>query len=110
MGRFGLFGWTEPQPVENEALNYIGVIITLLSGIMFVFVKNEPNSSASYDLQDNQDPSESRIRMDSIHNSYRSTDEIRIVEGLDRKNEEQKSEQGKFKRWVRDSLSKKKLL
>uniref|UniRef100_A0A914CXN3 Uncharacterized protein n=1 Tax=Acrobeloides nanus TaxID=290746 RepID=A0A914CXN3_9BILA len=110
VGRFGLFGWAEPQPVENEAMNYIGVIITLLSGIMFVFVKNEPSSSASYDIAENTD-SNSRIRMNSIRNSYQSTDEIGTVEGFGRLKEDPQLEtnHSKLVKWVHDSLSKEKL-
>lgn len=36
MARFGLFG-TRAQLVHNNALNYAGVLLTLLSGFMFVF-------------------------------------------------------------------------
>ena len=31
-------------------MNYAGVILTLLSGIMFVFVKNDSKNAGSYDL------------------------------------------------------------
>ncbi|KAE9551855.1 hypothetical protein FO519_004929 [Halicephalobus sp. NKZ332] len=50
IARFGLFG-THVQKVSNDPMNYAGVILTLLSGIIFVFVKNESGDSGSYDLQ-----------------------------------------------------------
>jgi hypothetical protein len=40
VARFELFG-TRKQLVSNEWMNYLGVILTLSSGIAFVFVKGE---------------------------------------------------------------------
>lgn len=40
IARFGLFG-TKPQPVYNNAMNVAGVVIVLMSGVMFAFVRHE---------------------------------------------------------------------
>ncbi|TMS32202.1 hypothetical protein L596_000076 [Steinernema carpocapsae] len=40
VARFGLFG-TKLQEVQNNAMNYAGLALTLISGIMFVFVRHE---------------------------------------------------------------------
>lgn len=43
-GRFGWFG-IHPQVPQNEMLNYFGLALSLISTIMFGFVKNEPNEN-----------------------------------------------------------------
>ncbi|KAI6194572.1 hypothetical protein M3Y96_01139100 [Aphelenchoides besseyi] len=40
IGRFGLLG-THVQRVQSEAMNYSGLILSILSGFLFVFVKSE---------------------------------------------------------------------
>lgn len=46
VARFGLFDLIAPQPVKDETLNYIGISLTLISGILLVFVnKSEPKES-----------------------------------------------------------------
>uniref|UniRef100_A0A0M3IHF7 Transmembrane protein 144 n=1 Tax=Ascaris lumbricoides TaxID=6252 RepID=A0A0M3IHF7_ASCLU len=42
VARFGLFG-TKPQPVYHNPMNITGLLLTLISGVMFVFVKHESN-------------------------------------------------------------------
>uniref|UniRef100_A0A914WDJ4 Transmembrane protein 144 n=1 Tax=Plectus sambesii TaxID=2011161 RepID=A0A914WDJ4_9BILA len=44
--RFGLFGLKEQIP-SDPVLNYIGVGMTLLSGVMFILVKNETTPSST---------------------------------------------------------------
>ncbi|KAL3073163.1 hypothetical protein niasHT_035439 [Heterodera trifolii] len=39
VAKFGLFG-TKPQHIQSPLINYLGVLITLISGVMFVFVYN----------------------------------------------------------------------
>ncbi|VDM60326.1 unnamed protein product [Angiostrongylus costaricensis] len=39
VSRFGLYGLLEPTEVKHSVLNYIGVIVTLISGVLFIFVK-----------------------------------------------------------------------
>jgi len=43
-GRFGWFG-LRPEPPENEAMNYSGVVLSLLGGFIFLFVKAEQQNS-----------------------------------------------------------------
>ncbi|KAK5972084.1 hypothetical protein GCK32_009410 [Trichostrongylus colubriformis] len=40
VARFGLFGWLAATEVKHNVLNYIGMIFTLVSGVLFVFVKH----------------------------------------------------------------------
>uniref|UniRef100_A0A914WF73 Transmembrane protein 144 n=1 Tax=Plectus sambesii TaxID=2011161 RepID=A0A914WF73_9BILA len=44
-GRFGLFG-LEPEVPDRPWMNYVGLALTLISGVMFAFVHYEPKSSA----------------------------------------------------------------
>uniref|UniRef100_A0A7E4VZK1 Transmembrane protein 144 n=1 Tax=Panagrellus redivivus TaxID=6233 RepID=A0A7E4VZK1_PANRE len=44
IARFGMFG-TKVQEVQNDPMNYAGLVLTIVSGIMFVFVKSEENES-----------------------------------------------------------------
>jgi hypothetical protein len=44
IARFGLFGVT-PEIPSNQMLNYIGVAFAALSGVFYLFVKTETNSS-----------------------------------------------------------------
>jgi hypothetical protein len=40
IGKFGLFG-IKAQPVNNDALNYIGILCSVVSAIVFLFIKPE---------------------------------------------------------------------
>uniref|UniRef100_A0A7E4VKV9 Transmembrane protein 144 n=1 Tax=Panagrellus redivivus TaxID=6233 RepID=A0A7E4VKV9_PANRE len=44
VAHFGLFG-TKKQTVSNEPMNYAGLAITILSGVMFIFVKTDEESA-----------------------------------------------------------------
>ncbi|KAI6197360.1 hypothetical protein M3Y94_01214800 [Aphelenchoides besseyi] len=48
VARFGLFG-TRVQDVRDQPMNYIGVFLTLISGIIFVFVKTEQAQEVEFD-------------------------------------------------------------
>ncbi|CAJ0604376.1 unnamed protein product [Cylicocyclus nassatus] len=41
VARFGLFGWVEGTQVKHTIINYIGILIVLVSGVLFLFVKQE---------------------------------------------------------------------
>ncbi|KAK6043057.1 hypothetical protein COOONC_19437 [Cooperia oncophora] len=50
VARFGLFGLLAPTEMKHNLLNYIGLAITLVSGVLFIFVKHaedEKRESAS---------------------------------------------------------------
>ncbi|VDM23831.1 unnamed protein product [Toxocara canis] len=51
VARFGLFG-TNPQPVYNNAMNIAGLLLTLISGTMFVFVKHNSAGTAQPTVSD----------------------------------------------------------
>jgi hypothetical protein len=40
IGRFGLLG-THVQKVSNEPMNYVGLVMSIFSGFIFVFVRTE---------------------------------------------------------------------
>uniref|UniRef100_A0A1I7Y8K1 Transmembrane protein 144 n=1 Tax=Steinernema glaseri TaxID=37863 RepID=A0A1I7Y8K1_9BILA len=44
VARFGLFG-TTAQDVQNNAMNIAGLVLTLVSGVMFVFVKHDSKNT-----------------------------------------------------------------
>ncbi|VDL69750.1 unnamed protein product [Nippostrongylus brasiliensis] len=46
VARFGLFGWLAATEVKHNVMNYIGMIITLISGILFIFVKHKDEDSS----------------------------------------------------------------
>ncbi|KAI6194771.1 Protein of unknown function DUF1632 domain containing protein [Aphelenchoides besseyi] len=48
VARFGLFG-THVQNVRDQPMNYIGVVLTLISGIIFVFVKTKQTEEVEFD-------------------------------------------------------------
>ncbi|VDO69382.1 unnamed protein product [Haemonchus placei] len=41
VARFGLFGFLEATEVKHNLINYIGIIIVLVSGVLFIFVKHD---------------------------------------------------------------------
>uniref|UniRef100_A0A158P7F8 UNC93-like protein n=1 Tax=Angiostrongylus cantonensis TaxID=6313 RepID=A0A158P7F8_ANGCA len=47
VSRFGLYGLLESTEVKHSVLNYIGVIITLISGVLFIFVKQTNERSVA---------------------------------------------------------------
>ncbi|ETN76990.1 hypothetical protein NECAME_00516 [Necator americanus] len=52
VARFGLFGWLAATHVKHNLLNYVGMVITLISGVLFIFVKHgnhESKPTISYD-------------------------------------------------------------
>ncbi|VDO91902.1 unnamed protein product [Heligmosomoides polygyrus] len=61
VARFGLFGWLAPTEVKHNVLNYVGMLITLISGVLFIFVKHKhddvkgnysvPNENTSLDAE-----------------------------------------------------------
>lgn len=88
-------------------MNYAGVVITLLSGVMFVFVRNEPSTDLYTVTQDDegrpQDSENSgRPLHDSSHNSYQSNG----IEGL----KIEPPPESKFKNWIKTTVPPKKLL
>lgn len=51
MARFGLFQWIAPQNVKNDVLNYIGIALTIVSGVLLIFVKHvETEPENEYDV------------------------------------------------------------
>ncbi|KJH48070.1 hypothetical protein DICVIV_05823 [Dictyocaulus viviparus] len=45
VSRFGLFGILAPTEVKKNVLNYIGMVVTLTSGVLFLFVKHTNEKS-----------------------------------------------------------------
>ncbi|XGW26024.1 hypothetical protein V3C99_006992 [Haemonchus contortus] len=41
VARFGLFGFLEATEVKHNLINYIGIVIVLVSGVLFIFVKHD---------------------------------------------------------------------
>uniref|UniRef100_A0AC35F0I2 EamA domain-containing protein n=1 Tax=Panagrolaimus sp. PS1159 TaxID=55785 RepID=A0AC35F0I2_9BILA len=66
VARFGLFGTKIQQPLD-ETLNYVGVALTLISGLIFVFVKNDSNNAQSYDLTLQKKRSKKIHNEDDLH-------------------------------------------
>lgn len=51
VARFGLFQWIAPQNVKNDVVNYIGIALTIVSGVLLIFVKHvEPEPENEYDV------------------------------------------------------------
>lgn len=53
VARFGLFG-TRAQQVHSPLLNYLGVVLTLLSGLIFVFVYSRDEQTEGEGEQHNK--------------------------------------------------------
>ncbi|EYC41514.1 hypothetical protein Y032_0566g22 [Ancylostoma ceylanicum] len=54
VARFGLFSWLAPTDVKNDAMNYIGMVIVLVSGILFIFVKHGDHDSKAVSYEGDQ--------------------------------------------------------
>ncbi|CAI4227828.1 unnamed protein product [Auanema sp. JU1783] len=53
VARFGLFNWLSATHVEHDLLNYLGLALTIISGILFVFIRHtkEEQHDNSYELK-----------------------------------------------------------
>ncbi|KHJ99084.1 hypothetical protein OESDEN_00936, partial [Oesophagostomum dentatum] len=71
VARFGLFGWLGATHVKHNIMNYIGIIIVLISGVLFIFVKhgehNEETESCAGEREKwrNSDSSPPRVESKS---------------------------------------------
>lgn len=63
VARFGLFG-TKPQPVYNNTMNVAGVIIVIVSGVMFAFVKHETQEKELKTKEHLVEPEKNSYEMD----------------------------------------------
>ncbi|GMT14542.1 hypothetical protein PFISCL1PPCAC_5839 [Pristionchus fissidentatus] len=61
VARFGLFDLLLPSPTEHDVLNYIGLAITLICGICFVFVRHNKENE-----EEEKKESENSIEMDEV--------------------------------------------
>ncbi|KAK6013660.1 hypothetical protein OSTOST_21021 [Ostertagia ostertagi] len=68
VARFGLLGLLAPTEMKHNMLNYIGMLITLISGVLFVFVKHKdqekkrisvPSESTALESQSTKDTTSS---------------------------------------------------
>ncbi|CAP24365.1 Protein CBG03472 [Caenorhabditis briggsae] len=51
VARFGLGQWIAPQNVKNDVLNYVGISLTIVSGVLLIFVKHvEPEPENEYSV------------------------------------------------------------
>jgi hypothetical protein len=53
IGRFGLLG-THVQKVSNEPMNYTGLVLSICSGFLFVFVRSESELAAAADQKQDE--------------------------------------------------------
>ncbi|MFH4974924.1 hypothetical protein AB6A40_001633 [Gnathostoma spinigerum] len=93
--RFGLFG-IDPQHPKSDFLNYIGLLLLVGGGIMFMFVQNRPekqmNSNLSIAVIVSKDKS-------STETSSQLTIPSRSIESLNKKNSYRR------KRWIAIGVS-----
>ncbi|KAJ1364790.1 hypothetical protein KIN20_024955 [Parelaphostrongylus tenuis] len=61
VSRFGLYGLLDPTEVKHDVLNYIGMIVTLISGVLFIFVKQ--NSEKSIENSNDEDQTSQILHM-----------------------------------------------
>ncbi|EGT50732.1 hypothetical protein CAEBREN_30407 [Caenorhabditis brenneri] len=74
VARFGLFQWIAPQNVKNDVLNYIGIALTIISGVLLIFVKHvEPEPENEYDVT-----SKEMEHQEEIEQSNRESDRSSI--------------------------------
>ncbi|CAB3996141.1 Hypothetical predicted protein [Paramuricea clavata] len=69
-GRFGTFGLICKQPVQHSAINYVGVVLAMISLGIFIFIKSE-DSSGNIDSDNaifNNDRGEINVRQDDESN------------------------------------------
>uniref|UniRef100_A0A914N4E6 Transmembrane protein 144 n=1 Tax=Meloidogyne incognita TaxID=6306 RepID=A0A914N4E6_MELIC len=117
VAHFGLFG-TKPQNVQNPLLNYLGVLITLFSGIMFVFVysRNERDKKLSQ-IEKDYDNNRIAYRNERAPSTYGTVHNVWAVESeQDNGNNAATTlenlpriEQSEIKRTVTPRLTKRKL-
>ncbi|CAI2350119.1 unnamed protein product [Caenorhabditis sp. 36 PRJEB53466] len=70
VARFGLFQWIAPQNVKNDILNYVGIVLTIVSGILLIFVKHvEPEPENEYDVTGKETAHREQIDSDRDENS-----------------------------------------
>ncbi|CAB3409521.1 unnamed protein product [Caenorhabditis bovis] len=61
VARFGIFSLIAPQDVKIDIMNYIGMVLTIVSGIILIFVKHvddDEGNSGSYDVTKTEENSE----------------------------------------------------
>ncbi|RCN40922.1 hypothetical protein ANCCAN_13147 [Ancylostoma caninum] len=54
VARFGLFSWLAPTEPKHNVLNYIGMVIVLITGILFIFVKHGDHDSKTVSYEGDQ--------------------------------------------------------
>ncbi|CAI5447641.1 unnamed protein product [Caenorhabditis angaria] len=60
VARFGLFGWIAPQNVKNDVLNYIGIVLTIVSGVLLLFVERVEEKDTKDEEEDSENKDEHR--------------------------------------------------
>ncbi|CAK5087071.1 unnamed protein product [Meloidogyne enterolobii] len=117
VAHFGLFG-TKPQNVQNPLLNYLGVLITLFSGIMFVFVySREERDKKLSPIEKDYDNNRIAYRSERAPSTYGTVHNVWAVESeQDNGNNASTTlenlpriEQSEIKRTVTPRLTKRKL-
>ncbi|PIO73725.1 hypothetical protein TELCIR_04293, partial [Teladorsagia circumcincta] len=83
VARFGLLGILAPTEMKHNLLNYIGMVITLISGVLFIFVKHKdqekklrtsvPSESTALESRSTKDTSSSGSSKKSISKDHVKT-------------------------------------